>query len=79
MGRDEGFRHGCRGLVAEFVGHGGDVPLVHDDAVGETAAADDAEDALPDLEAVRLSGRTRSPSRRSRSPECPRGEPGGAG
>ena len=54
MCRDEGLGHARRVLVAEPVGHCGDVPLVHDDAVGKPTATDDPEDSLPDLEAVHL-------------------------
>ena len=46
MRGQEGFRHGRRLQIVEALGDADDMPLVHDDAVGEAATADEAEDAV---------------------------------
>ena len=60
--RDEGLGHrGGRGLV-EGVGHRGHAAVVHDDAVGQAASADEAEHAIAGLPAqhVRSAGLDRA-------------------
>ena len=54
MRRDERLGHGRGAGLVERVGHRGDAAVVHDHAVGEPAAADEAEDAVAGLPAEHL-------------------------
>jgi hypothetical protein len=47
----ENLGHGCRRELVEVARDGRDVPLVHDDPVGEATAADDPKHAVAHLEA----------------------------
>ena len=54
MRRDERLGHGRGAGLVERVRHRGHAALVHDHAVGEPAAADEAEDAVAGLPAEHL-------------------------